>query len=300
MAQRVAPSQSSEGIGAFWALSAPIAGYLNPKISPDRTQIAVQVEGTTTFDISIYHIRRETLTRLTFEGDNILPVWSPDGRRIAFASVRNNALTSAYVKAVDGSGQAEMVYSPDQIENSGQVVPFGWTLDGQSLILEFTNENASNLATFSEKDGEAQVMLETPAAEQSPALSPNGRWLAYSSDEAGDFQIFVRAFPGPGGKWQVSPSGGFGPRWSPDGKELFYRWQKELYAVVVDEGAGSFRASRPEVVFDDLSTVAAYYDYDVFDSDRFLVVENAGDDSAPAGVTVMVNWLDELERRVPD
>ena len=104
-------------------LGAPVAGYLNPRISPDRTQIAAQIEGATTFDIWTYHIEQETLTRLTFEGDNTLSRWSPDGRRIAFASVRDNALTSAYVKAADGSGQAEMVYSPESIENAGQVIP---------------------------------------------------------------------------------------------------------------------------------------------------------------------------------
>ncbi|MCZ6616767.1 MAG: protein kinase [Gammaproteobacteria bacterium] len=290
--------RSRDGGSEF--LPAPVAGYLNPRISPDRTQIAVQVEGATTFDISIYHIRRETLTRLTFEGDNTVPAWSPDGRRIAFASVRNNALMSAYMKAVDGSGQAEMVYYPERIENSGSVVPFGWTPDGKSLIMEFTNENANNLATFSEDSGEAKVILETPAAEGSPALSPNGRWLAYTSDEAGEFQIFVRAYLGPGGKWQISTSGGLVPKWSPDGKELFYRLQNKLYSVVIDDSSGSFRAGRPEVVFDDLSTVSANYDYDVFNSNRFLMVENAGDDPAPAGVTVVVNWLDELARRVPD
>jgi len=286
--------------GGSEPLSAPVAGYLSPRISPDRTQIAAQIAGATTFDIWTYHIGQETLTRLTFEGDNTAPVWSPDGRRIAFASVRDNALMSTYVKAADGSGQAEMVYSPDRIENAGQMVPRGWTPDGRSLILEFTNENATNVAVFSEADEEVNIVLETPAAEGAPVLSPNGRWLAYASDEAGDFQIFVRAYPGPGGKWQVSTAGGANPRWSPDGTELFYRWQSELYAAAVDGSGDGFRASRLEVVLDDLSATSANYDYDVLDSERFLVVESAGDDSAPAGVTVVVDWLDELERRVPD
>jgi len=143
-------------------------------------------------------------------------------------------------------------------------------------------------------------VLETPAAEQSPVFSPNGRWLAYVSDEAGEIQVFVRAYPGPGGKWQVSTGGGAAPRWSPEGTELFYRWQNELYAVTVDESANSFRASRPSTLFDDLSSISATLDYDVLNSNRFLMVESVGDDSNPAGVTVVVNWLAELERRVPD
>jgi serine/threonine-protein kinase len=279
-------------------LPAPVDGYTNPRISPDRTRIVVQIEGATTYDVWTVNIDQGTVTRLTFEGDNRFPVWSRDGRRIAFASVRDNALMSAYVKAADGSGQAEMIYSPDSHENAGQVVPSDWTPDGRSLILEFTNENATNVLAFSEHDGEARIVLETPAAESAPTISPDGRWMAYASDEAGIFQIFVRAYPGPGGKWQISTEGGAGPRWSPDGTELFYRVQGELYAVTVEGDAGTFTSGRPELLFDDLNTAALASDYDVFDSNRFLVVENAGDDTAPPGVTVVVNWLDDLKRRV--
>ncbi|MEE8411488.1 MAG: protein kinase [Acidobacteriota bacterium] len=285
--------------GTTEALASPVAGYLNPRISPDRKQIATQVSGASTFDIWTYQIEQETLTRLTFEGDNVFPVWSPDGRRLAFASVRDNALMSAYVKASDGSGLAELLYSPERFENAGQVVPYGWTPDGRTLIFNFTDENSTNVATFTKDDEDATIVLETPAAETSPTLSPNGRWMAYTSDESGGFQIYIRTFPGPGGKWQVSTAGGVSPRWSPDGTELFFRWQKTLYGVTVDESAGGFRASRPEILFDDLGSSSSNYDYDVLDSRRFLIVEDVGNGSAPADVTVVVNWLDELERRVP-
>jgi hypothetical protein len=90
-----------------------------------------------------------------------------------------------------------------------------------------------------------------------------------------------------------------GPAWSPDGTELFFRHQNELLAVKVDGDGASFKTSRPEVVFDDLRVMSAIRDYDVFDSKRFLTVESAGDDTSPSGITVVVNWLDELERRVP-
>jgi serine/threonine-protein kinase len=284
--------------GATEPLAAPVVGYSNPRISPDRKQIVVAVRDTTS-DIWTYRLEQGTLTRLTFEGNNIFPIWSPDGRQIAFSSIRDNALTSAYRKAADGSGPAEMMYSPAQLglPNAGTVVPMDWTADERHLIVQYADENSQNIGVVSE-DGELRVVVNTPGTEKNAALSPNGRWLAYTSDETGEFQVFVQAFPGPGGKWQISNRGGNWPRWSPDGTELFYRWQTNLYAVPIDDSAGNFRFGQSEIVFDDLDPMRS--DYDVLDSNRFLLVEQVGDASGPAGVTVVVNWFDELERLVPN
>jgi hypothetical protein len=141
--------------------------------------------------------------------------------------------------------------------------------------------------------------MDTEASEHNAALSPDGRWLAYGSDEMTNNQVFVRAFPGPGGKWQVSSDGGGLPRWSPDGR-LFYRWRTGLYSVTIETGTGNFSASRPELVFDDLATHTAMYAYDVYDSNRILLIEDVGSDSEPIGVTVVVDWLGELERKLPN
>ena len=120
-----------------------MAGYINPRLSPDGRQIAVGIEGATTFDIWTYHLEQQRSTRLTFEGDNIRPVWSPDGKRIAFASVRDDALTSIYVKAADGSGKAELLYSSEHLPKSGGANPSGWSPDGTSLVVEFLIENST-------------------------------------------------------------------------------------------------------------------------------------------------------------
>jgi serine/threonine-protein kinase len=252
------------------------------------------------FDIWTYQIDRDTLTRLTFEGENRSPFWSPDGRRIAFSSARGNALTSVYVKAADGSGPAEPLYAPEQlqIEGAGSISPKGWTPDEKLLVVEYGDEKSQNIGSISE-DGEPRLLVNTPAIEVQPRLSPNGRWLAYTSDETGDFQTFVRAFPGPGGKWQVSNTGGTRPVWSPDGSELFYRNQASLYSVAVDNSSTSFKSGRPEMIFDDLGPPTGY-DYDVFDANRFLFLETVGDGNASSGVTVVVNWFDELERLLPE
>ena len=286
--------------GAKDPLGAPPDSYLTPTLSPDRKRIAIMLRNENNFDIWTYQIEQDTLTRLTFEGENRSPTWSPDGRRIAFSSARGNALTSVFVKAADGSGPAEMLYAPTQLrtESAGNILPMGWTPDGKHLIVEYADENSQNIASISE-DGEPRFLVNTPAIEVQPRLSPNGRWLAYISDETGDFRVFVRAFPGPGGKWQVSNTTGARPVWSPDGAELFYRHQTSLYSVAVDESSGTFKSGRPEIVFDDLHPLSAW-DYDVFDANRFLLLETVGDRTGPPGVTVVVNWFDELERLVPD
>jgi serine/threonine-protein kinase len=262
--------------------------------------LAAQVAGGTDFDIWTYNIEQEKFTRLTFEGDNGGPVWSPDSRRIAFYSVRNNALMGTWVKAADGGGQAGEVCAPSRFGSAGQTMPGGWAPDGESLIVMFSNENGGNIATCAEQSDEVTILLDSPAGELHPALSPNGRWLAYASDESGNMQVFVRDFPRPGGKWQVSTDGGNLPRWSPDGTELFYRRQSNLHSVVVDESGDSFNAGRPTLVFDDLPAATATYYYDVFDAGRFLLVQSIEDDKPPVGVTMMVHWLDELHRRVPN
>jgi len=285
--------------GTTERLPVPIGSYTNPRISPDRKRVALQVAGPSTFDIWTLLFEQETLTRLTFEGDNTNATWSPDGRRIAFGSVRNNALMSVYVKASDGSGLSEEFFSlRDSGAETGQVVPFNFTADEKDLLVVFTDLNGPNLANI--RDGDLSIVLATPAIENTPALSPNGKWLAYVSDETGEIQVFVRAYSGTGGKWQVSSAaGGNRPRWSPDGTELFFRSQDTLQVVTVGEDGGSFSTDRARIVFKGLPPVRATYDYDVFDSNRVLFTEEVGNDEGPAGVTVVISWLDELERRVP-
>jgi serine/threonine-protein kinase len=281
-------------------IATPVAGYLNPRLSPDRKQIAAEIEGDMTFDIWTFDIERETLTRLTFEGDNTNPVWSPDGRQLAFASVRSDSLMSAYMKTADGSGAAEMLFSPKDRENWGQAEPASWSPDGRHLLIEFTNENASNILTFSLEDRQEEILLESPAAESLPSVSPDGRWMAYASDESGRFEVYVRPFPGPGGKWQISADGGVNPRWTPDGGEIFYRWQDKFFAAEVDGSNVSFQASRPQLLFEGIATMTSDINYDVYDSERFLFVEPSSNEASVGGVTVVINWLDDLRRRVHD
>jgi Tol biopolymer transport system component len=227
-------------------------------------------------------------------------VWSPDGTRIAFAAVRGGALTSTYVKAADGSGSEELLYAPTPGSDWGRTAPWDWSADGRSLVCEFSDTNQTNILSLDLATREARVLLQSPAAEVAPVLSPDGRWLAYASDESGQPEIFVRPFPGLGGRWQISDSGGMSARWSSDGRELFYRYRNALYAVRISATADAFHADRPQVVFDDLPSARLGGDYDVADGQRFLLVEPAPDEHAATGLTVVVHWLDDLRRRVAD
>ncbi|NIM00160.1 MAG: hypothetical protein GTN89_04515, partial [Acidobacteria bacterium] len=284
--------------GSIEPLPAPVNDYEDLAISPDRKQIAVSVRDAPSVDIWTYRLEQETLTRLTFEGQNIAPTWSPDGRRIAFGSARGNELIAAFVKAADGSGPAEMLVSAPELDlpDAGTVIPRGWTSDERQLLVQYADENMQNIGLVSEDAKTLTVVAASPATEIVPVLSPNGRWLAYASDETGQIQVYVRAFPGPGGKWQVSTTGGSRPRWAPDGNELFYKLQTNLYVVNIEDDDGSFRSGRPELVFDDLPLGLGF---DVFDSNRLLLVEPVGTEADFPGVTVVVNWLDELQRLVP-
>jgi serine/threonine-protein kinase len=286
--------------GTTEPLPTPVDGYLDPRLSPDRKSIAVAVEGDSTFDIWVYDIERGTLTRLTFDGDNTWPSWSPDGKRIAFASVRDNASMSTYIKNADGSGEAELLYSPDVHENAGQATPGGWSPDGRTLLINFTDQKGSNILALDTEEGTTQMLLDSPAGEYGGHISPDGRWMVYSSDESGRFEIYVRPFPGHGGKWQISADGGGQPRWSHDGTRLFFRWLSEIRVVDVGTRGDRWQSGRPRQLLDGFPAATANYNYDVVDRDRFVIVQAEQDENRPLGVTVVVNWLDELRRRIPD
>ncbi|HXV76117.1 MAG TPA: protein kinase [Candidatus Polarisedimenticolaceae bacterium] len=284
--------------GRIEPIDAPVAGYTDPRISPDGRSIAVAIEGGSTFDIWIYDIERETSTRLTFEGDNTFPTWSPDGTRILFASVRNNAAVGTYAKNADGSGTDELVYAPDVAAHQGKAVPTDWAPDGRTVLIDFTDERAGNLMAVDLVDGERRVLLATPAGEHTGRISPDGRFLAYTSDESGRAEVYVRPHPGPGGKWQVSTDGGLHPTWSRDGKRLYFRQADEILVADVEAGDGRLRAGRPRKIVGGFPSRLLNVDYDVAPDGRVLIIRSERDDDRPTGVTFLVNWRQELERRL--
>jgi Tol biopolymer transport system component len=190
--------------------------YIFPRISPDGTRVALTIGGAMNSDIWTWDLARKILTRLTFETTNSVPLWTADGKRIAYTSEGDRKV---YWKAADGTGKIEPLISA----TGANVYPWAWSADGKTLVLN--NHDSADIGILSmEGDRKWKPLLQEKYAERRPRLSPDGRWIAYMSNESGKFEVYVRPFPGvDGGRWQVSTNGGSSPLWSPDGRELFYR-----------------------------------------------------------------------------
>jgi Tol biopolymer transport system component/DNA-binding winged helix-turn-helix (wHTH) protein len=207
--------------GKIAPLVATLGVYGNPRFSPDGTQLAI----TDDRDIAIYDIRRATLTRLTFTGNATVPVWTPDGKHIAFRSAANDSTSISWIRA-DGGGRMQSL-----LVSRVPITPYSFSPDGSRLAYFDSNpDTGQDLWTLpldlsdSErpKPKKPELFLQTRFNEFLPAFSPDGHWIAYRSDESGTVEIYVQPFPGPGGKRQISIGGGIYPIWSSNGRELLY------------------------------------------------------------------------------
>ena len=272
--------------------------YQHPRLSPDGKRIAGGIRSGTDLDIWIYDIDRDTHTRLTFEGVNGRPVWTLDGKRVAFDSSRSGTV-DLYWKLADGSGEAELLLKGE----GGLQRLVTWTPDGQ--ILAFAGQDANRgydiLILPLEGDRTPAPFLATSFDERAPAFSPDGHWLAYISNESGKNEVYVQPYPGPGGKRLISTNGGTEPVWSADGRELFYRQGIQIMAVAV-ETQPTFTTGTPQVLFagsEYPADPAGHQGYDVSaDGQRFLMVRSQQGIGATS-LYVVLNWFEELKRLAP-
>jgi Tol biopolymer transport system component len=234
------------------------------------------------------------LTRLTFEGDNKSVVWSQDGSRVAFSSSRDDRQASVYSKAADGSGSEKLLYSADRTDGVGGVAPRSWSPDNKWIAVVVSDRNQGNIIAYSPADETELPILDTPAQEELASFSPDGRWLAYTSNDSGRHQVYVRAFPGPGSQWQISVDGGIEPRWTRDGKQLFFRNLRQLLVADIDTSSG-FAVGRPRMVLDDLTPATPEQSYSVApDGEKILLVEALDQEMVQNQITVILNWTSTL------
>ncbi len=296
--------------GKFTALRETPGDYASPAFSPDGKRLAVDISDGKRDDIWVYEWERDTLTRLTFGGDgNLSPVWTPDGQRIVYSSEELGGTYNLWWKRADGAGDAQRL-----TESKNHQYAQSWRPDGKVLAFYQLNPGTSwdiltLLVEGNEKSGwkpgEPQPFLNSPSNEITPAFSPDGRWLAYQSDESGNNEVYVRPFPGPGGKWQISTGGGLLPKWSHNGKELFYRTEDNRIMVATYTSSGeSFRPDKPRPwsVGQLTGTHMNAYNFDPHpDGNRFAVLKAPGtSEAAPVNkVSFIFNFFDELRRKVP-
>jgi len=285
-------------------LLAKPGAYFRPRFSPDGQRLAIEMGDGVNDDIWTYDWQRDTMSRLTF-GFGAAPVWSPDGRYIAFSGPIGSGLFST---RADGVGKPQSLTHSENVQ-----VPNSFTPDGKRLVfVEVSPQTGLDLWTLPiENDGtglragKPEVFLGAPYREGQASVSPDGKWLAYYSDESGAMEVYVRAFPDNGGKWQISNGGGMYPAWSRNGRELFYRTVDNQIMVASYAAKGdSFAAQKPRVWSPKrIANIGQSMNYDVApDGKRIAAIMPAEASGAQPGeghVTFVLNFFDELRRLVP-
>jgi Tol biopolymer transport system component len=250
-------------------------------------------------DIWVQDIDRGARSRFTFvEHADADPLWSPDGRFIAFATRPNALVSRLYRKPADGSGKEELLS-----EQTYQLLLADWSRDGKYLVYNLFPGN-TNRDLWLLPMGGAQGAARTAEPYLKPkaniirgGLSPDSRWMAYASDESAEYRIYVQAVPAGGAKWQISTAGGNDPAWRRDGKEIYFiASDRKLMAVPVDAGGGNFRAGAPQPLFE----LPAQSGYQVSaDGRRFLVRVPAEGEASVPPVEVLINWPATLRKAEP-
>ena len=277
-------------------ISAPPRAYGRPRVSPDGTRVAVDITDGDNRDIWIWDLARETLTQLTFdEADDDYALWTPDSARVVFTSSREGG--GLFWKAADGTGQVERL-------KDGLARPYAWATDGRLIFEE--GQDIGVLTMEGERTEE--MLLDAEFLEAVPALSPDGRWLAYVSGETGSPLIYVQPFPNLDGLWNVSLDFGVNPVWSPDGRGLFYRGPTGtdlMVAQVETEPTFSHRTPEPLFSLSGYAVGSGPTEARVFDlapdGDRFIFrrTGTAAQTSDLNGLIFVEHWFEELTARVP-
>jgi len=287
--------------GAVEQVPFPPGGYSSVALSPDGSRLAAfTVDKNEKQALMFGDFARGALSRSSAEGVFQGLAWAPDGKRVAFGLGLGKSMINVFWQSADGSTPPERLsetplprdcpsFSPDgSLLLVTVVIPGETGLKREIFTLPLTGERTM------------RPFPQTKFSEGAARFSPDGRWVVYLSNESGRDEVFVRPYPGPGGKWQLSTGGGDEPFWSRSGRELFY-WQGDNKMMVVDvETRPTFRAGRARTLFENRYVSQAVNFYDVTsDGTRFLMIKEDPAESGPAEVKVVLNWFEEVKRRVP-
>jgi len=266
--------------------------YGGLRLAPDGTRLAVTIRRFDGADVFVYDLHQKTWTRLTFEKSGVDPVWSPDGRWLAFSSKQGGA-ANLYRVPADGSGTPERLRTSTQFEYAED-----WSPDGRFLLFNHQPGGQSYDLWFLpfEEGAEASPYIATPFTEEWGQFSPDGHCVATESNESGRYEVYLRSFPDAGRKWAVSTAGGEGPLWSPDGRELFFRSPggKRMMVAAVHT-VPTCRSETPRVLFDDAERMLGFYD--IASDGRFLAVLDDAEEPEPEQIVVIPDFAEELKAK---
>jgi Tol biopolymer transport system component len=277
--------------GAIEPLMEARRAFADVRLSPNGQQLAVLIQGPNDH-VWVYDLARRTLSRLTVDWNNQSPRWTPDGKRIVFRSDRTGAY-NLYWQPSDGSGAAERLTASSHEQLTGT-----WSPDGK--VFSFVDIAATNrreiwlLTVVPER--RVRPLIQTPFNNSAPRISPDGRWLAYLSDETGRNEVYVQPFPNLGARWPISTDGGSAPVWEPHGRELYYRSGGTMMAVTT-QTYPSFVAAAPHPLF--TRSNLDHWTFDVASDGRFIMIETGDRETSSNSITLVQNWFEELKRRVP-
>ena len=278
----------------------PARAYMAARLSPDGGRLALDIRDDQN-DIWSWDLRFRTLTRVTLNpGQDMFPVWSPDGRRIFFSSSRGGGSPNLFVQAADGTGDAERLTTSTTNQLTMAIDP-----TGTRVLFRETGVNPIdvNMLTLDAKP-ERIALLQGEYIEDNPAISPDGRWVAYESTESGRREVYVRSFPDVSRfRIQISPNGGMKPVWSPTGRELFYLDDNQNMMLVPVRSGSTFERDSPKQLFPAggyFSTQVRNFDI-ARDGQRFLMIKElreAAGTQPDVTINVVLNWFEELKQRV--
>jgi serine/threonine-protein kinase len=255
-------------------------------LSPDGHRLALTISAAND-QIWVYDLERSTLTPQTLRGNNNDAIWTPDGSRLTFSSSRGS-VSNLFWQPADGSGPAERLTTSVNWQNAD-----AWSPDGKTLVLTDYGTTAELWIVPLDADRKARPVLRGPFNVSQARVSPNGRWLAYASDESGREEVYVVPFPGAGGRLPISTNGGREPLWARDGRELYYREGDRIMAVAVTSDA-TFSARKPAFLFEAKPVPGEEKTYDVTSDGEFLMIEPGESDTPPSHINVVLNWLQEV------
>ena len=277
-------------------IGVPQPEILLPVLSPDGSQVVVQARENANTDIWVHEVARGLKRRLTFDPANEgRPTWTPRGDKISFSSGRDGGM-DVFIKPADGSGEAESL-----LATSANEWGYEWSADGKFMVGSGTGKLWYLRAQESTSTFEKVMFLDTPFDAVGPDLSPDAKFLAYQSNESGQYEVYVQPFPDGGAKWQFSTNGGGQPRWRGDSKEIFYVEGGTLMAVSVTTSP-VFSVGAAQPLFEDRPAFEGRGQrYDVTpDGQRFVMVETLGDAGGGQAIHVVMNWFEEFRGRERD